>query len=640
MSMGIASGKKFYITTPLYYVNAFPHIGHAYTTVAADAISRYKRKRGWDVCFVTGTDEHGQKLLEAAQREIKSPQAFVDEMVVHFKNLWEKLQISYDSFVRTTQAEHPSVVQEVFRRIYQNGDIYKGVYEGWYCVPCESFWTPLQLANGNCPSCNRPVKWIQEENYFFRMSKYRDWLIQYVREHPEFVRPESRRNELLSRLENEEIRDLCISRPRTTLEWGVPLPVDENYVLYVWFDALLGYTTAVGNLYDPQRFARYWPANVHLIGKDILWFHAAIWPAILKSAGLPIPEQVFAHGFWMVGSEKMSKSKGNVMNPNDIIQMVGVDGFRYFLLREVPFGLDGSISFEAIVSRYNTELANDLGNLHLRTLTMLQKYTSHRIPKPTALTDKEENYYRLKEEVVNTVETCLDAFGFKEALESIHTLTAWGNKYIDEEKPWYLYKSNPTRLKTVLHTLMDCLRSLAILLEPFIPNSSQKMWEQCGFEGKFQRNWDEIAKKIDLSGIETQGGSPLFPRLEVEKTTTESRMLENQPQVKSHRITLAEFSKVEMKVGQIQSATLVQGTDKLLKLEVLVGTETRTLVAGIARSYRPKDLIGKKIVLVTNLEPAVIRGIPSEGMLLAAGEGDKISLLTVDRDIPTGSIIR
>ncbi len=638
--MGTASGKKFFITTPLYYVNALPHIGHAYTTVAADAISRYKRKRGVDVYFVTGTDEHGQKLFEAAQGEQKSPQAFVDEMVVHFKNLWKKLQISYDYFVRTTQAEHPSVVQEVFQRIYRNGDIYKGVYEGWYCVPCESFWTPMQLVNGNCPSCNRPVKWIQEENYFFQMSKYRDWLIQYVKEHPDFVRPESRKNELLSRLEKEEIRDLCISRPRSTLEWGVPLPMDENYVLYVWFDALLGYTTAVGNFYNPQQFARYWPADVHLIGKDILWFHAAIWPAILRSAGLPIPEQIFAHGFWVVGGEKMSKSKGNVMNPDEIIQAVGVDGFRYFLLREVPFGLDGSISFEAIVSRYNTELANDLGNLHLRTLTMLQKYSSDRIPKPASLTGKEEDYYRLKERLVKTVEAHLDAFELKEALESIHALTAWGNKYIDEEKPWNLHRSNVARLKVVLHTLMDCLRSLAILLEPFIPDTSEKIWNQCGFQERFQQNWDEIAKKLDLSGIEIKGGTPLFPRLEVEKTTTESRRPESQPQGKSPRITLAEFSKVEMKVGQIQAASPVSGTDKLLKLEVRVGNEVRTLVAGIARSYQPQDLIGKKIILVTNLEPAVIRGIQSEGMLLAAGEGDEISLLTIDKDIPAGSIIR
>ncbi|MHA2646318.1 MAG: methionine--tRNA ligase, partial [bacterium JZ-2024 1] len=364
--------KKFLLTTPLYYVNASPHLGHCYTTIAADCIARWKRMLHYDVYFVTGSDEHGQKLAEAAKNAGQSPQDFVDRMVQPFQKLWDDLQITYDYFIRTTQREHIPVVQEIFRKIRQAGDIYKGVYSGWYCVFCETFLLESDLVEGNCPSCGRPVRFIEEENYFFRLSKHRNWLIQHIREHPEFIQPESRKNEVLARLETQEIRDLCVSRKK--FPWGVPLPDDEEYSIYVWFDALLGYTTASGNGWDKERFLRYWPADLQLIGKDILWFHCAIWPAMLHSAGLPLPQTIFAHGFWTVGGEKMSKSKGNVLDPYDVMKEIGADGLRYFLLREIPFGLDGTISFDAMISRYNSDLANDLGNLFHRSLPLFERY--------------------------------------------------------------------------------------------------------------------------------------------------------------------------------------------------------------------------------------------------------------------------
>lgn len=639
-----SSTVKFYLTTPLYYVNSKPHLGHAYTTMAADVLCRYKRMRGVDVCFVTGTDEHGEKNAEAARAAGKTPQEFVDLNAQSFADLWKALNIQYDYFVRTTQKEHEGVVQDVFRRILKKGDIYKGMYEGWYCVPDESFWTENQLVDGKCPMCGREVKWVQEENYFFRMSSYRDWLMDHLRTHPDFVQPESRRNELLARL-SEDVRDLSISR--ISVPWGVPVPDDPAHTIYVWFEALLGYTTAVGNLWDETKFARYWPADLHLIGKEILWFHAAIWPAVLKAADLPLPKQVFAHGYWVMAGEKMSKSKGNVLDPNTLIPDIGVDGLRYWALREFPFGQDGSISYDAIYSRYNSDLANDFGNLAYRTISMVQRYCSGVIPAAATLTPAEEPLYELKGEVTEQTGALIERLQFKDALEQIWLLVDWGNKYIDTEKPWVLAKKDPARLAAVLHTLMDCLRALGTLVEPFMPATAESLWQQCGFDGRFQRQWEGIGAREDLSGVQVKPGKALFPRYEPEKPAgpEEAARLKPRPTEEKKGVTAAEpglisieeFKRIELRTAKIKSATRVEGADKLLQLEIDLGAETRQIVAGIALSYKPEDLVGKTIVVVANLQPATIRGLQSQGMLLAAGEGDRIAVLTPEKsDIPPG----
>ncbi len=629
----MVSGEKFLLTTPLYYVNALPHMGHCYTTIAADCIARWRRKRGEDVYFVTGSDEHGQKLAEAAKNAGKDPQQFVDEMVLPFQKLWKDLHISYDYFVRTTQPEHIPVVQEVFRRVRDNGDIYQGRYSGWYCVFCETFLMENDLLEGNCPSCRRPVNFIQEENYFFRLSRHRNWLIQYIQEHPSLIQPESRRNEVLSRLENQEIRDLCISRKK--FPWGVALPDDEEYSIYVWFDALLGYTTASGNGWAHARFQRYWPADLHLIGKDILWFHCAIWPAVLHSAGLPIPHQIFAHGFWTVGGEKMSKSKGNVLDPYDVMKEIGADGLRYFLLREIPFGLDGSISFDAMISRYNADLANDLGNLFHRSLPLFQRYFKGSVPVSGPRSAQENAFMELKGVVRTTVDEHLAQLKFKEALETIWKLVDFGNKYIDSEKPWDLAKQNPERLNTVCAHLWDNLRVLSILLEPFMPATMEELKKRLGAKPEWAK-WESIEEFVSGPDALVTPGPPVFPRKEEKEEIPEVALQAEA----GGEISIEEFAKMDLRVGQIVQATRVPGADKLLALRVNIGEEVRSLIAGIAPSYSPEELVGKKIVVVANLQPVKIRGIVSHGMLLAAGEKEVLGLVILDRDVPPGTKIR
>lgn len=627
---------KFYLTTPLYYVNAEPHLGHTYTTVAADVIARFHRAIGEDVLFITGSDEHGQKIFEAARAAGLPPQDFTDRMIQPFKSLWKTLNISFDYFVRTTQPGHDAVVQNTFRRLLAKGDIYKGFYEGLYCVPCETFWTPTQAPDEICPSCGRPVNWLKEENYFFRLSRYRDWLFQQINAHPEFILPVERRNEVLARLEGE-VRDLCITR--RGLSWGVPVPDDPSFSVYVWFDALHGYISAAGAGWDPDRFSRYWPADLHLIGKDILWFHCAIWPAILHAADLPVPRTIFAHGFWTVSGEKMSKSKGNVLRPDDLLPLIGADGLRYYLLREIPFGQDGSSSLDTAVLRYNTELANDLGNLLQRSLTLVEKQAGGRIP-PAGPPDADVNdYAQTKSRVYESYNDHLLNYRFKEALETLNYLVNWANRYIDRSRPWDLARSHPQLLNTVLHTLADCLRSLAILYAPFLPSTSPVILERLGLSDGAQTRWDSAREITDLSGAVVSPGPPIFPR--VRKANPSSPILKEESRVPvSDTITLEEFQRIHLVTAKILEATRVPNTTRLIALRVDTGNDERTIVAGIGDHYTPEDLVGRTIILLANLQPATIRGIVSQGMLLAADFDGQPVLLVPDREVPPGTRIK
>ncbi|MHA2620873.1 MAG: methionine--tRNA ligase [bacterium JZ-2024 1] len=637
-------GSKFCLTTPLYYVNAEPHLGHTYTTVAADVTARFHRAVGDDVLFITGSDEHGQKLYEAARAAGLEPQEFTDRMIQPFISLWKTLDISYDYFVRTTQAGHDAVVQETFRRLRAKGDIYKDFYEGLYCVPCETFWTPLQAPDEKCPSCGRPVNWLKEENYFFRLSRYRDWLRDHIRTHPEFILPAERRNEVLARLDGE-VRDLCISRRELT--WGVPIPDDPIYSVYVWFDALHGYMTAAGAGWDDRRFSRYWPADLHLIGKDILWFHGAIWPAILYAADYPIPRSVFAHGFWVVAGEKMSKSKGNVLRPSDLLPLIGVEGLRYYLLREIPFGQDGSSSVGAAILRYNTELANDLGNLLQRSITLVDRYAERRIPSASLITADVGEYRAVKEHTYDTYNNHLLHYRFKEALETLNSFVNWANRYIDRSRPWDLARSDPGSLHTILQILADCLRCLAILYGPFLPSSSKAILQRLGLTVASCISWASAREILDLSGAIVTPGPPIFPRIKPEPTdvttapSSSVQRAKEEPSVPTpDTITIEEFQKVQLVTARILEATRVPNTTRLLALRVDTGADHRTIIAGIGEHYSPEELTGRTIILVANLQPARIRGLVSQGMLLAADSEKGPVILVPDREVPPGVSIR
>lgn len=503
--------KKFYITTPLYYVNASPHIGHSYTNIASDALARFWRLNGYDVLFVTGTDEHGQKIKEAAEKEGLEPEVFVDMVVPRFIGLWERLNISYDDFIRTTQERHIRVVQHVLEILYKKGDLYEGEYSGWYCTPCETFWQPSQIMKGFCPDCKRPVEHLSEKNYFFRLSKYQDWLMKYIESHPDFILPQFRRNEIQSFLKNK-IFDLCISRPKSRLTWGIPIPFSESHVTYVWFDALINYISVAGFLDEPDKFKRYWPCDIHIIGKDILRQHAVYWPIILHAIGVEPPKTIFAHGWWRVGEEKMSKSKGNIIDPLQIIERYGVNAYRYFLLKEVPFGLDGSFTEEALVFRINSDLANDLGNLLNRTLVMVEKYFSGTIP----VIDSVKNNV-IKENIEMLLEKLQDSFrkiDFCEALFSIWELVNKANKLIEESAPWKLSKENRVNeLKVFIYSLFEVLRITAISIYPFMPETAEEMWEQLGLGDIKRTKVEDIKWGLGSPGTKINRGKPLFPRI-------------------------------------------------------------------------------------------------------------------------------
>lgn len=626
---------KFYITTPIYYVNDVPHIGHAYCTIATDVMARYHRMCGDDVFFLTGVDEHGQNIERIAIEKGVPVRKYCDDITAQFVFLWKKLEISNDYFVRTTDERHKSAAQKFFRAIYDSGDIYKGHYEGWYCAPCEAFYTEKDLLDGNrCPIHEKPAEWIKEENYFFALSKYQERLLKLIEENPEFLQPESRRNEVLNIIRSG-LEDRSVTR--SSVKWGVPVPIAQGEgVIYVWFDALSNYITAIGYEDDPDMMEKYWPADVHLIGKEILIFHAIIWPALLMSAGIPLPKRVFGHGFLTKDSKKISKTTGNIINPNALIDEFGTDAVRYFFMREYTFGSDGDFTRGAFILRVNSDLANDLGNLLNRTLAMVKQNFDGIIPQPGELNDNDKELVNLALDILPRTKPLIDELAFSSVLEVIWELIRRANKYLDESAPWRLAKdpANKNRIATILYNCVETLRFLSILLTPFIPNSSLKIQEQIGIAEKLPAQtfadlqWGKTPSNIPLGKVE-----PIFPRIEVE-VKQEAKASD------TTEITIDDFKKLDLKVVQILTAEAIEGADKLLRLTVDTGSGEKNVVAGIAQYYPPSELIGMKVILVANLKPAKVRGIESQGMILAAVGKSELSVLTVQKDMPVGTKVR
>lgn len=642
------SKERFYLTTPIYYPSDHLHIGHAYTTTVADSLARWHRFAGRDVYFVTGSDEHGQKIQRAAAAQGISPQAYVDEIVASFKVLWDTLHIEYDDFVRTTEPRHHEAVQTVFQKIYDQGDIYKSTYEGWYCTPCETFWVESRLVDGHCPDCNRPVELIQEESYFFRLSKYAPRLLAHIEEHPEFIQPESRRNEMVNFIKSG-LEDLCVSR--TTFDWGIPVPIAENHVVYVWFDALTNYLTALGYPHDTELMKKWWPADLHLVGKEIMRFHTIIWPIMLMALDLPLPKTVFGHGWLLFDSDKMSKSKGNVVDPLVLIEEFGVDPIRYFLMREISFGQDGNFSRQALIERTNADLANDLGNLLNRTLSMLERYFDGVVPEPRQNNAVDQALIDFANDLGSVVDGLLKDLKLNEALIKIWQLVSKANKYVDERAPWNLAKSEDKgELATVMYNLVETLRILALLVKSFLPETGEKIWTQLGLTNLGAKTLTETKWGHLTPGTVTQKGDPIFPRIEVKEeeapSVSEEKVQVETKEVKEKKpegvlIGIEDFMKCELVVAEVLEAGPVEGADRLLKLQVDIGTEHRQIVAGIAKHYAPSELIGRRIIVVKNLKPAKLRGELSQGMLLAASTpAGQLELVSVSASMPAGSKVK
>ena len=626
----------YYITTPIYYPSSNLHVGHTYCTVMADAMARFKRLCGYDVRFLTGTDEHGQKIETLAKAKGVTPQAYVDEVVDGIKKLWKTMEISYDDFIRTTEPRHVKRVQKIFMKMYENGDIYKSEYEGLYCTPCESFWTESQLVNGCCPDCGRPVQAAKEEAYFFKLSKYADKLLDLFEKDPKFLQPESRRNEMTSFIK-QGLDDLCISR--STFDWGIPVPIDEKHVIYVWLDALTNYITALGYPDEPELYEKYWPANVHLVGKEIVRFHSIIWPAMLMSAGLPLPKQVLGHGWLLLGGEKVSKSKAakaaDVVDPVILIDRYGIDALKYFLLREYTFGQDGVFTNEVMLKRMNYDLANDLGNLVSRTVSMIEKYCGGYVPEANTSDSTDEDLKAVAIGAASKVEEQMDKFSFNMALEEIWILVRRANKYIDEKMPWVLAKEpeRKAELDTVMHNLAEAIRIISILIEPFMHTTSKEIRKQMGLWYS-EAVWEDSFVFDMMNGEQVKKGNAIFPRLNIEKELSELAKLstageaENIPLKLKPEITYDDFDKIDFRVGTIVKAEKHPKADKLLVFQIKMGTEMRQVISGVAEDFTPQEMEGQKVIVVANLKPRQLRGMESAGMLLFAENGKRCEIVT------------
>ncbi|NLK72015.1 MAG: methionine--tRNA ligase [Clostridiales bacterium] len=637
--------EKYYITTAIAYTSGKPHIGNSYEIVLADSIARFKRLTGYDVFFMTGTDEHGQKIQQKSKELGKSPQVFVDEIAQEIKSIWDLMNTSYDKFIRTTDKEHIETVQKIFKKLYEQGDIYKGEYEGWYCTPCESFFSESQLIEGKCPDCSREVKKAKEEAYFFRLSKYQDKLIAYIENNPEFIQPESRKNEMINNFLKPGLQDLCVSR--TSFDWGIPVTFDDKHVIYVWIDALSNYITGLG--YDPdgnhkELFKKYWPADVHLIGKDILRFHTIYWPIMLMALGVELPKQVFGHPWLLVGEGKMSKSKGNVLYADDLVSHFGVDAVRYYLLHEMPFAQDGTLTHELLIERINSDLANILGNLVNRTITMSQKYFDGKILAPVLKEAIDDELIQLALSTPDKVKDKMDKLRVSDAIDDIFTLLRRSNKYIDETTPWVLGKdeSGKERLATVLYNLLESIRFSSVMLFPFMPETAESIFRQLNTSVK---DWDSLKTFDGMKAGDTVGiGEILFARIDTEKKLKEIQESKekvnnvNDDKNEKEYITIEDFDKIELKVGEILDCKKHPQADKLLVSSVKIGDEIRQIVSGVAAYYTPEEMKGKRVIVVANLKPIKLRGEESKGMILFADNGDRLEFVTTSA--PNGSIVK